>query len=79
MKNKYKFLSLLGLLPFLASAQLTNNGATIVVESGARLVVEGAITNSVGGDIQNSGTIEVKGDFLNTSPSGCSHSCSGFT
>ncbi|WP_235296059.1 DUF4097 domain-containing protein [Portibacter marinus] len=63
MKNKYKFLGLLGLLPFFASAQLTNNGATIVIESGAKLVVEGNISNTTG-TITNSGTIEVKGDFV---------------
>ncbi len=64
MKNKYKFFALLGLLPFFAQAQLTNNGATIVVESGATLVVEGTIDNN--GTITNSGTIEVEGDFDNT-------------
>ena len=46
-------------------SQLFNDGATIVVESGAVLHVETDITNSNGGTITNSGTIEVTGNFTN--------------
>ncbi|GLR15535.1 hypothetical protein [Portibacter lacus] len=65
MKNKYKLLGLLGLLPFFATAQLTNNGASIIIEEGATLVVEGDIDNMASSTITNSGTIEVKGNFVN--------------
>jgi hypothetical protein len=67
MKKRYTYLGLLGLLPFFASAQagLTNNGATIVIEQGATLVVEGGIMNNAAGEINNSGTIQVQGDFVN--------------
>ncbi|OAV43653.1 hypothetical protein [Lewinella sp. 4G2] len=46
------------------SAQLTNNGATIVIEQGATLTVEGALTNS-SGTINNAGTLEVERNFTN--------------
>lgn len=64
MIKRYTYLGLLGILPFLASAQITNNGATIVIEEGATLVVEAGI-NNISGAITNSGTIRVKGDFIN--------------
>lgn len=46
-----------------ASAQLVNNGGSIVVEDGATLVVESDITNNGSGSIVNNGTIEVKGNL----------------
>lgn len=48
-----------------ATAQLVNDGATIIVENGATLVVESDIQNNAGSTITNNGTIEVKGDFEN--------------
>lgn len=60
---KHLFTLLAVFLGFSLSAQLVNNGATIVVESGATLVVEGSITNGTGGIITNDGTIEVQGDL----------------
>gem|GEM_PF-3719541 len=51
---------------FSASAQLVNQGGTIVIESGATLVVESDISNESSGTITNSGIIEVEGDFDNT-------------
>lgn len=48
---------------------IKNDGATIVVQNGATLFVEGggvvSIENTAGGTIDNNGTIEVQGDFLN--------------
>ena len=46
-----------------ASAQLVNQGGSIVIEQGATLVVESDITNNGTGTINNSGTIEVKGNL----------------
>ena len=47
--------------------QLTNNGATIVIESGATLYVEGNVENLAGGIITNNGVLEVQGNLTNTS------------
>ncbi|MFT5412356.1 MAG: hypothetical protein ACI9NC_005103, partial [Verrucomicrobiales bacterium] len=38
---------ILGMFTSMAQAQLTNNGATIVIQAGATLVVEGAIVNRI--------------------------------
>lgn len=46
-----------------ASAQLINDGGTIVIEPNAILVVESDVTNSGTGSITNNGTLEVKGDI----------------
>ncbi len=47
------------------SAQLVNNGATIVVKPGATLYVESNIENETGSTITNEGTIEVQGNLTN--------------
>lgn len=44
---------------------LYNDGAMIKVQAGATLYVEGGIQNTATGTIDNDGTIEVKGNFLN--------------
>jgi len=44
---------------------LYNDGAMIKVQAGATLYVEGGIQNTSTGTIDNDGTIEVKGNFLN--------------
>ena len=65
MKNIY-FLFFFCLSYSSTWAQLTNNGATIVIESGATLIVEGTdIIQASGGAITNDGTITVEGDFEN--------------
>ena len=51
------------------NAQLVNDGATIVVQSGATLFVESDLINSASGVINNSGTIEVMGNFNNDATS----------
>ncbi len=47
-------------------AQFINNGATVTIQSGATLRVETDFTNTSGGIITNSGTIEVQGNLLNS-------------
>lgn len=44
---------------------LYNDGAMIKVQAGATLYVEGGIQNTATGTIDNDGTIEVKGNFIN--------------
>lgn len=44
---------------------LYNDGAMIKVQAGATLYVEGGIQNTATGTIDNDGTIEVRGNFLN--------------
>lgn len=44
---------------------LYNDGAMVKVQAGATLYVEGGIHNTASGTIDNDGTIEVKGNFLN--------------
>jgi hypothetical protein len=44
---------------------LYNDGAMVKVQPGATLYVEGGIHNTATGTIDNDGTIEVKGNFLN--------------
>lgn len=53
----------------IASAQLVNNGGTIVIESNATLVVESDVTNNTSGTITNNGVLEVKGDLTSVSGS----------
>jgi len=63
MKNIiYTFLSLL--FAFSASAQLINDGASIIVEDGATLFIEGSLQNNLAGsiNIQGTGIVEVEGD-----------------
>jgi hypothetical protein len=50
-------------------AQLYNNGGTITVELGATLVVEGSYTATNSGSMVIDGTVQIKGDFINTSGS----------
>ena len=47
-----------------ASAQLINDGASIIVEDGATLFIEGSLQNNLTGsiDIQGTGIVEVEGD-----------------
>ncbi len=67
MKMKLFTLTALSLLVTLAHAQtlLYNDGAMIKVQAGAVLYVEGGIQNTATGTIDNDGTIELKGNFLN--------------
>jgi hypothetical protein len=44
---------------------LYNDGAMVKVQAGATLYVEGGIQNTATGTIDNDGTIEVKGNFIN--------------
>tara|TARA_R110000737_G_scaffold352083_2_gene396658 strand:- start:1579 stop:3078 length:1500 start_codon:yes stop_codon:yes gene_type:complete len=55
------------LFAFSASAQLINDGATIIVEDGATLFIEGSLQNNLTGsiDIQGTGIVEVEGDITN--------------
>lgn len=48
-------------------SQLYNNGGTITVETGATLVVEGDYTSTSNGLVDIDGTVELKGDLINTS------------
>lgn len=48
-------------------SQLFNNGGTITVENGATLVVEGSYTATNSGSMVIDGTVQLKGDFINTS------------
>ena len=59
----YTFLSLL--FAFSASAQLINDGASIIVEDGATLFIEGSLQNNLTGSINILGTgiVEVEGDI----------------
>lgn len=50
----------------LAQTLLKNDGAMLVVEPGATLVIQGGLENVNGGTIDNDGTIEVHGNFLNS-------------
>lgn len=52
------------LFAFSVSAQLINDGASIIVEDGATLFIEGSLQNNLTGsiDIQGTGIIEVEGD-----------------
>lgn len=47
-------------------AQLLNGGAYIIIESGATLTLEGAVSNENAGTVNNSGTMIVEGDLVNT-------------
>lgn len=65
MMKKTTFLFFFSLLVCGLSAQLINDGGTIVIEPNAVLVVESDITNT-SGTIQNSGEIQVNGNFTNS-------------
>lgn len=61
-------LSALSLFTSLSWAQgtlLYNSGATVKIEAGAVLYVEGGVHNLMGGTIDNDGTLEIQGNFLN--------------
>ncbi|MBF9222815.1 T9SS type A sorting domain-containing protein [Hymenobacter ruricola] len=69
MTQNYSFPALATAL-LLASAPgfaqtLTNNGATITVQSGAVLSVEGGVLNKAGSALQNDGTLQTTGDVAN--------------
>ncbi|MGI4869557.1 MAG: T9SS type A sorting domain-containing protein [Janthinobacterium lividum] len=61
-------LALALLLPSLAGwaqTTLTNDGATLTVESGAVLYVAGAVQNNAGSTLTNAGTVQLTGDLTN--------------
>lgn len=69
MKNMfYTFLAMC--CAFSVNAQLTNNGATIIVEDGAKLFIETDLNNNVAGStgtitVLGTGIIEVQGNLTN--------------
>lgn len=65
MKNIH-LLILLCLSYSSAWAQLTNNGASIIIEQGASLIVEGTDLLHNSGTINNSGELTVEGDLIIT-------------
>src|SRR3989304_7539019 len=67
MKNKTSLLCVLQLLFGLTvfSQILTNNGASIFSSSGALIFVDGEMLNQSSGTFDNSGTIELTGDWTN--------------
>jgi len=48
---------------------MRNDGATLTIEPGAVLIIEGGLENVNGGTINNDGTLEVQGNFLNDNSS----------
>ena len=66
MMRKYTFFVFLLLVASGLSAQLINDGGTIVIQQNATLVVEGDIDNSNAGTITNNGILKVKDNFNNT-------------
>jgi hypothetical protein len=48
------------------SAQLVNNGATIIIQPGAFIFCQGNFENKNAGLVSNDGKLEVQGNFLNT-------------
>ena len=66
MKLGPSILCLLFLAQITASGQLlTNDGAAIFSDNGALIFVDGEIVNQNGGTYDNSGTIELTGDWTN--------------
>ncbi|HJW29550.1 MAG TPA: hypothetical protein VJ508_09915, partial [Saprospiraceae bacterium] len=65
---KRVILFILGALPVLGFGQIlvSNQGALIKIQAGATLFVEGGIENISGGTIDNDGTLEVQGNFVNS-------------
>lgn len=64
-----RILTLAFTLPALAAAAqtgLTNDGATITVQSGATLFVDGGVQNKAGSTLTNAGTVQLTGDLTNT-------------
>jgi hypothetical protein len=49
----------------LAQTTLTNDGATITVQSGATLYVAGAVQNASGATLTNAGTVQLTGNLTN--------------
>lgn len=47
-------------------SQLTNNGATIIIESGAKLILNGNDLNTNDGSLTNTGILEIQRDLKNT-------------
>ena len=71
MKKLYAItLAVLGTFAFssMSNAQtlVKNDGATITIEAGAVLFIEGGLENTNAGTIDNQGTIDLEGDFLNS-------------
>jgi hypothetical protein len=66
MKKRLTLALLLPALTGLAQATLTNDGATLAVDSGATLYVAGAVQNNAAGALTNAGTVELTGDLTNT-------------
>ena len=50
----------------MAQTVVKNDGAMFVVEPGATVLIQGGLENVNGGTIDNDGTIEVQGDFINS-------------
>ena len=65
MKTRLTLALLLPSLAGLAQTTLTNDGATITVESGATLYVVGAVQNNAISTLNNAGTVELTGDLAN--------------
>ncbi|HEX5112042.1 MAG TPA: hypothetical protein VFV79_04295, partial [Saprospiraceae bacterium] len=60
--------SIICALPLLGFGQnilLYNDGAIVKVQAGATLYVQGGIQNTSGGTIDNDGTIDLEGNFVN--------------
>ena len=65
MKRLLTLALLLPALAGLAQPTLTNDGATLTVESGAVLYVAGAMQNNATSTLRNAGTVQLTGDLTN--------------
>ncbi|MDO7849301.1 hypothetical protein Q5H92_23255 [Hymenobacter sp. M29] len=65
MKKRLTLALLLSALTGWAQTGLTNDGASITVETGATLYVAGAVQNNAGGTLSNLGTVQLTGDLTN--------------
>ncbi|MEZ5199031.1 MAG: hypothetical protein R2764_22410 [Bacteroidales bacterium] len=72
MKSKLTFLLALSVLSYqmVFSQTLVNNGGKMVIESGTALMIDGNYKNLDEGNIINSGTIAITGDWTNDATSG---------
>jgi len=58
-------LAIFGLSPRVEAQQVFYNGASVFVEPGAHIYIQGGLTNQGSGQINNSGTITLTGDWEN--------------
>ena len=65
MRTRLALALLLPALAGQAQTTLTNDGATLTVESGATLYVAGAVLNNAGSTLTNAGTVQLAGDLTN--------------